>query len=124
MFKNTITTKIEVKEAINFENIDQIGMDQDNEYLEGWFSVWAEIIEEHNLSKDIIKGMDIDENSILIATKDEYRFKRGDLVKLYGVDEYVVNKVKTVIDPKYANIIRLFPNSRRMYTWKILELGA
>lgn len=123
MFKNTISIQVEVKEAITFEDVDEIGIDQTNEYLGGWFQVWVELIQENRIPKDVIRGLNLDGNSIMVATKHEYDFKRGDLIRLYGHEEYKVKTVKMVIDPDFTNTIRMFPGAKRLYTWKLIELG-
>lgn len=123
MFKNTISLEVEVKEALTYQDIDDIGANQTYEYIGGFFPVWVELIQEKKELRGIIQGLNIDKKSIIIATKHEHNFKRGDLVRLYGHEQYKIKNVHETIDPQYANTVRMFPNSKRMYTWKVIELG-
>lgn len=123
MFKDTITIKIEVKEAITYQDVDEVGEHQLDEYMGGFFPVYVELVSYNNIPKDIIKGMNINQESIILATKHDYEFKRGDLVRLYGKDEYKVQEVSREIDPKFTNVVRMFQNSMYKYTWKIIKLG-
>lgn len=124
MFKDTISIEVEVMEAVKFQDVDEIGANQSYEYTGGWFPVYVELIEERKQLKDIIKGMNIDKNSKIIATRHEYDFKRGDLVRFYGKEKYKIQDIKLTIDPQYANVVRMFPNARDQYTWKVIILGG
>lgn len=123
MFKNTISIEVEIMESIAFEDVDEIGEDQSYDYIGGWFPVYVEMVEEKKEVNNLIKGMNINKNSKILATRHSYDFKRGDLVRLYGRDRYKVSAVKLTIDPKYANVIRMFPQARDQYTWKVIILG-
>lgn len=123
MFKNTISIEVEIMESIAFEDVDEIGEDQSYDYIGGWFPVYVEMVEEKKEVNNLIKGMNINKNSKILATRHSYDFKIGDLVRLYGRDRYKVSAVKLTIDPKYANVIRMFPQARDQYTWKVIILG-
>lgn len=123
MFKDGITTKVDVLEAIVYTDVEQIDERQTYDHLDGWFPVYVQEIEESNVPKEIIRGLNISATSKLIATQHDYEFKRGDIIRFDGHEKYKVKTVKKTIDPNYTKIVRIFPNAKRKYLWKIIELG-
>lgn len=119
---NLMIVKIEVKESIIYDDLDDIGGEQDYEYHDGWIPMTVQLLAESILKDEVIKGLDSDKQSKTIFSDNEYKFKRGDIVRFYGNEEYLVRAVRVSIDPQYAKVIRMFPNAKKKYEWQRIDL--
>lgn len=112
----------EYKALIEPETIEEVDRLNPNVYEEG-FSLfnYNEVKRNRYLDKPIPE-LEVEKETVLIKTRADINFRKGDLVRLENNNQYVIKSIEYVVDKKYQKQIRLFPNLRERYTDKVLEL--